>query len=157
MIKRYRNLPMQKKMMLTFLAPLLAIELLLCVLLVPQLSARYHAQILQSLDLSCNQAASFINAYMDTMPSTQTIRVLSKIRTVPRVSAFFRGSPGVWRNWNRLIHSIVPAFMFPMISPIPETGDTFTLSPICRRFMIRTNFRQSSIRDCPPIGSVPRH
>ena len=67
MINRYRNLSMQKKMMLTFLAPLLAIELLLCVLVVPQLSERYYAQILQSLDLSCNQAASFINTYMDNM------------------------------------------------------------------------------------------
>ena len=96
MIKRYRNLPMQKKMMLTFLAPLLAIELLLCVLLVPQLSARYHAQILQSLDLSCNQAASFINAYMDTMEYIS--RLIHQDR---ELSAVYTDNPDFEQNTDR--------------------------------------------------------
>ncbi len=93
MIKRYRNLPMQKKMMLTFLAPLLAIEVLLCALLVPQLSARYNAQILQSLDLSCNQAASFINSYMDNMEYIS--RLIHQDR---ELHSLFTGEPDFEQN-----------------------------------------------------------
>ena len=67
MIEKYKNLPMQKKMMLSFSVPVIFLCTLILAFCYPVLNQMYQKQIQYSVNQSCAQAVSFLDSYIQNM------------------------------------------------------------------------------------------
>lgn len=67
MKQKFKNLSMQKKMMLVFAVPVSILSLLILCVAYPVLNGKYRERLLYSMNQSCVQAAAFLESYVENM------------------------------------------------------------------------------------------